>query len=311
MLFGTEMWERFNYYGMRAILVLYMVKFLMLPEHSGEVVGYAAVKGAFESVFGALDVQPLASQIFGFFMALTWGSPLIGGWIADRYLGQRRSGLPSAALSWPLSGMSCWPGTLLILLRHDIDGDRCRYVEAEYLDPGRQSLSARETAGATAAFSIFYLGINVGGPAGATWLWAVLGEDGGLVYGFVAAGVGMLIGMAIYAFGQRHLPVDEFKRAQRAETGASAAETRGAEGDRPADCRCTAYLALLGELEGQQFIAMMLWTDGFTDRHIGLLGWSVEIPNPALRFQALVPFLDPHLHAGRDLVLVAPGRAWA
>src|SRR5271156_5109759 len=54
-LFTTEMWERFSYYGMRSLLVLYMTKYLLLPEHAGDVRGLAAVKDALESVFGHLD----------------------------------------------------------------------------------------------------------------------------------------------------------------------------------------------------------------------------------------------------------------
>ena len=58
-LFTTEMWERFSYYGMRSLLVLYMTKFLLLEDHFGSVIGLAALKRALESVFGPLDVQPL------------------------------------------------------------------------------------------------------------------------------------------------------------------------------------------------------------------------------------------------------------
>src|SRR6516164_4885026 len=63
-LFTTEMWERFSYYGMRSLLVLYMTKYLLLPEHSGDVRGLTAVRGALEAIFGHLDVQPLSSQIW-------------------------------------------------------------------------------------------------------------------------------------------------------------------------------------------------------------------------------------------------------
>ena len=59
-LFTTEMWERFSYYGMRSLLVLYMTKYLLLPEHAGDVRGLLTVKSALESVFGPLAVQPLS-----------------------------------------------------------------------------------------------------------------------------------------------------------------------------------------------------------------------------------------------------------
>src|SRR5665213_2017046 len=61
-LFATEMWERFSYYGMRALLVLYMVKYLLVPRHAGAVLGLDAFHHTLELVFGPLDVQQLASQ---------------------------------------------------------------------------------------------------------------------------------------------------------------------------------------------------------------------------------------------------------
>src|SRR6476619_5460692 len=78
-LFATEMWERFSYYGMRALLVLYMVKYLLLPEHAQTVIGLATLKGAFETMFGTLGTQPLASQIYGLYTGLVYLTPLIGG----------------------------------------------------------------------------------------------------------------------------------------------------------------------------------------------------------------------------------------
>jgi proton-dependent oligopeptide transporter, POT family len=70
VLFATEMWERFSYFGMASLLVLYMVKYLLLPGPVDAVLGYRAVKAALESVFGPLEPQPLASQIFGFYTGL-------------------------------------------------------------------------------------------------------------------------------------------------------------------------------------------------------------------------------------------------
>ena len=63
-LFATEMWERFSYYGMRALLVLYMVKYLLDPQRAGQVLGLAPFRHALEFVFGPLAPQPLASQIY-------------------------------------------------------------------------------------------------------------------------------------------------------------------------------------------------------------------------------------------------------
>src|SRR5215510_13260698 len=87
-LFATEMWERFSYYGMRALLVLYMVKHLLDPERARHVIGLSAFKGALESVFGPLAAQPFASHIYGFYSGLVYLTPILGGLLADRVLGQ-------------------------------------------------------------------------------------------------------------------------------------------------------------------------------------------------------------------------------
>src|SRR5689334_25213920 len=96
VLFATEMWERFSYFGMASLLVLYMVKYLLLPGHVEAVLGYRAVKAALESVFGPLEPQPLASQIFGFYTGLAYLTPILGGYLADRFIGQRNTAVIGA-----------------------------------------------------------------------------------------------------------------------------------------------------------------------------------------------------------------------
>src|SRR5689334_16746684 len=87
----TETWERFCYYGMRALLVYYMTKVLFLPEHAGNVLGYHTVQRGLESIFGEMSTQALASQIYGLHMGLVYLTPLLGGALADRYWGQRKA----------------------------------------------------------------------------------------------------------------------------------------------------------------------------------------------------------------------------
>ena len=91
VLFATESWERFSYFGNAALVVLYMVKYLLEPGRVEAVLGFGAVKAALEFLFGRLDPQPLASQIFGFYTGLAYFMPVFGGLIADRLLGQRRT----------------------------------------------------------------------------------------------------------------------------------------------------------------------------------------------------------------------------
>src|SRR3954469_18329025 len=87
----TEAWERFSYYGMTALVVLYMVQQLLLPGHVEHVAGMATYRGALETVFGPMSAQALASQTFGFYTGLVYFTPLFGGWIADRLLGAKRT----------------------------------------------------------------------------------------------------------------------------------------------------------------------------------------------------------------------------
>ena len=83
-LFGTEMWERFSYYGMRALLVLYMVDHLLQPGSAEQVLGLATLRQALETISGPLAVQPFASQIYGLYSGLVYLTPILGGWLADR-----------------------------------------------------------------------------------------------------------------------------------------------------------------------------------------------------------------------------------
>ena len=85
------MWERFSYYGMRAILMYYLTDYLLLPGHSERVAGLATLKSGFEWFSGPLETQPFASLIYGLYTSLVYLTPIAGGLIADRVLGQRRT----------------------------------------------------------------------------------------------------------------------------------------------------------------------------------------------------------------------------
>src|SRR5438132_1910293 len=87
VLFFTEMWERFSYYGMRSLLVYYMVRHLLQPGNADTVIGLVPLKNVLEGIFGPLGVQPLSSHIYGFYTGFVYFTPLIGGIIADRVLG--------------------------------------------------------------------------------------------------------------------------------------------------------------------------------------------------------------------------------
>ena len=158
-LFATEMWERFSFYGMRALLVLYMIKYLLLPAQAGSVVGLASVKHAFEYVFGPLELQQIASQIYGTYAGFVYLTPIFGGLLADRVLGRRRTVILGAALMAVGHFMMAFEHLFLFALLFLILGNGCfkpnisTQVGALYApgDPRRDR-----------AFSIFYVGINLG-----------------------------------------------------------------------------------------------------------------------------------------------------
>src|SRR5438093_11951447 len=87
----TEAWERFSYYGMTGLLVLYMVNQLLLPGHVEHVVGFAAFRAGLEGLFGPRSTQALASQIFGLYAGFVYFTPVLGGYVADRWIGQRNA----------------------------------------------------------------------------------------------------------------------------------------------------------------------------------------------------------------------------
>src|SRR5256886_9532553 len=87
----AEAWERFSYYGMQALLVLYMVNRLLHPGHIEHILGFGPFRHLIESFRGPLDIQPLASTIFGLYTGLVYLTPIGGGLIADRWLGRTRT----------------------------------------------------------------------------------------------------------------------------------------------------------------------------------------------------------------------------
>src|SRR3954466_13009755 len=166
-LFATEMWERFSYYGMRALLVLYMVKYLLQPDQAGTVVGYGAIKTALEVVSGPLSVQALASQIYGLYTGLVYFTPVFGGFLADRYLGQRRTVVIGAILMAAGHFMMAFEAVFFFALLTLILGNGAfkpnisTQVGGLYA-PGDQRRDR--------AYSIFYVGVNLDVPPEALFL---------------------------------------------------------------------------------------------------------------------------------------------
>ena len=197
-LFFTEMWERFSYYGMRGFLILYMTKALgFTDQHAG--------------------------LAYGNYVSSVWLTPIIGGFIADRWLGQYRSVLIGGIIIalghftlafHPLPFL--YVGLTLIVLGTGLLKPNISTIVGSLYEPGDE----RRDAG----FSIFYMGINLGaflGPLIAGKL--AQGVDWHL--GFACAGVGMVFGLIQYVLGRRHLQpgIDRLDAQRRARLAAQTA----------------------------------------------------------------------------------------
>ena len=279
VLFTTEMWERFSYYGMRALLVYYMVKSLFLPETAPHVFGYAAIKHALEWIFGPLSTQALSSQIYGFYTGFVYLAPIFGGTIADRWLGQRKAvivgGVLMAAAEFMLMKQSLFfPALMLLIIGNGFFKPNISTQVGGLYPPGDHRRDR--------AFSIFYVGINVGATL-SPLIAGTLGEhlEPYGKWGFCSAGVGMLLGLASYLWGQRHLAPDNVMRQ------AAAAEKKAVEPLSPDDWKKIGALIVLCLLNipfwsvyEQQGNTLALWVDSNTNRMI--FGWEM----PATWYQS-------------------------
>jgi POT family proton-dependent oligopeptide transporter len=199
----TEAWERFSYYGMTALLVLYMVNQLLLPGHIEHVAGFAAFRHAIESVFGPLSTQALASQIFGLYAGFVYFTPVLGGWVADRWIGQRNAvvlgalGMTGGHIAMAFDQSFLLALLLLVVGSGLLKGNISAQVGGLY--------PAADEARRTRGFAIFSTAINFGAVAGPL-LCGFLGQRYGWHVGFGTAAVFMLCGLATYLSGYRHLP---------------------------------------------------------------------------------------------------------
>jgi POT family proton-dependent oligopeptide transporter len=282
-LFTTEMWERFSYYGMRSLLVLYMTKYLLLPDRAGGVIGLAGFKQVLEGVFGPLDIQPFSSQIWGFYTGLVYFTPIFGGLLADRVLGRRRTVILGAALMAIGHFMMAVEPLFLFALLALILGNGC-FKPNISTQVGR--LYAPGDHRRDRAYSIFYVGINLGAFL-APLICGTLGEKVGWHYGFAAAGVGMCIGLVIYLSALPLLPPDDMHDAKAA--AAQPPLTR--EQWRSIIALLVLFVpnTLFWATYEQIGNTMMLWADANTDRGIALFGWYAEIPTTW--FLAVNPFM--------------------
>lgn len=254
ILFLTNMWEQFSYFGMRALLVYYMTKQLLISqEHS--------------------------SFIYGAYTAFAYFTPIVGGAIADRYLGKRLAVIIGASTMAAGHFMMAfeplfYPALATIALGNGL------FLPS--LPSQINDLYGPDDPRRGWAYNVYYVGINVGGFL-APLVCGTLGEVYGWHYGFGAAGVGMVTGLVIYLAGQRYLPAGQTKASIVAPS---------AEAARGASNRDTYLLLLAVGLSVTVFRGayeqvgntVALWIEG-VDRHLG----SFVIP--MTWFQSLNPLL--------------------
>ena len=248
----TEAWERFSYYGMQTLLILYMVKYLLLPGR----VEHVAVFDSFRRLYGGLDGQALASAIFGTYTASVYLTPILGGLLADRLLGKRRTVILGAVTMACGHFLMAFEATFLFALLCLILG--CGMFKGNIASQVGSLYKPADLRRAD-AFQIYYLGINAGVII-SPLIVGTLGEVYGWHYGFTAAGVGMLLALGIYLSGQKYLPREQL------ESRASAAAPRAklSRGDRFAVLALVLLIPVLAVAivpNNQIFNAYLVWGD--------------------------------------------------
>jgi proton-dependent oligopeptide transporter, POT family len=192
--FATEMWERFSFYGMKYLLLLYLTKYHLFTDANG-------------------------LEVLGGYAALVYAMPVIGGLLADRYLGMRKAVVFGGLLLVMGHFGMAFEGEQASNLNGDIVRDdgalqifyfslALIVIGVGFLKPNISTIVGQlygtEDPRRDAGFTIFYMGINLGSFL-ATILCGYLGETYGWKYGFGAAGIGMLLGLVMFLSGQKHL----------------------------------------------------------------------------------------------------------
>lgn len=255
ILFLTNMWEQFSYFGMRALLVYYMTRQLLFT-------------------------QPHSSFVYGAYTACAYFTPIVGGVIADRYLGKRRAVIIGASIMALGHFLMAFEAMFYIALATIALGNGFFLPS---LPSQINSLYRGDDPRRGWAYNVYYVGINIGGFL-APLICGTLGELYGWHYGFGAAGVGMLVGLLIYLGGQQYLPEDV--RAQ------DAAPVAPVDEGQPSGYRLILVLGAVGlavtvfrgayEQVGN---TVALWAESGVDRRLG--GLSI----PMTWFQSLNPLL--------------------
>ena len=262
VLFLTNMWEQFSYYGMRALLVYYMTKQLLIS-------------------------QGQSSVIYGAYTATAYFTPIIGGVIADRYLGKRRAVIIGASIMAAGHFMMAFETMFYLALATIALGNGLFLpsLPSQINDLYKSGDPRRGWA-----YNVYYVGINIGGFL-APLICGTLGELYGWHYGFGAAGIGMVAGLLIYLSGQRYLP-PEPPRKMAVPVGPSKVHL-GRETILALVAIALAVTVFRGAYE-QVGNTVALWADAGVDRQAGAfvipMTWFISL-NPLFVIMMTPPLL--------------------
>jgi proton-dependent oligopeptide transporter, POT family len=303
ILFFAEMWERFSYYGMRGLLKLYMANYLFVTAREAlqgcrqQTPACELVAGNPDHVFfwplirGHLPTNPqeAASLLYGTYTALVYLTPLFGGILADRWLGQRKSVVLGGALMAAGHFVMAIESSFFIALGLLILGNGAFKPNVSTQVGGLYAPGDPRRDG---AFTIFYMGINLGAFI-CNLVCGTLAVLYGWHYGFAAAGVGMVLGLCVYLAGQKHLAPDQLARSA-AGSGGHAKEPLDA-GEKKRVLALIALCALnivFWAVYEQQGNTMQTWAD---ERTVWpqILGFQI----PSTWFQSFNPLM---------IILLAP-----
>lgn len=267
----TEAWERFSFYGMSALLLLYMIQYLLTPGVVSGVYGLSMLRGAIEGVTGPLSDQAFASQVFGLYTGFVYFTPIAGGVVADRWLGRKATVVLGALMMAAGHLLMAFDRSFLLALLLLILGTGC--LKGNISAQVGQLYAATDEAGRTRAFAVFSAAINFGALIGPL-ACGVIAQAYGWHAGFGLASVLMLIALATYVAGWKHLPSEP----ERVVTREAHAPLTGR------DRKLIAALILLTLLTSfpiaglyQQFNAGLLFIEASVDRN--LFGWTIPAPS--------------------------------
>ncbi len=265
VLFFTEMWERFSYYGMRALLVLYLI------DNARGGLGWSSAE---------------AGSLYGTYTGLVYVTPIIGGFLADRYMGFRRAVfLGGILMMFGHVALAFEPMPAFYL------GLGLLIIGNGFFKPNISSMVGQlypeGSALKDSAYTIFYMGINLGAFLG-TIICGYLGESDrfGWHYGFGAAGVGMAIGLIQFYFGQRTLGKIGLRPVKSATTATDIpkAPLTKVERDRLLVVFVLAFFSIIFWLAFEQAgSSMNIFAYKYTNRDIAFLNFTV----PASWFQSV------------------------